>query len=112
MWMVDPRSMCRKHLLGEHVELHMLASTLRRGYRIDGFLEQRILEPASIIKRHNQLVCEMQRRGYEHTSPLTSRDIPERLGSKYPVRVDPEESERELRRRCDYCFVSRAKPTR
>jgi hypothetical protein len=23
MWMVDPRIMCRNHLLGEHAEIHM-----------------------------------------------------------------------------------------
>jgi hypothetical protein len=28
MWMVPPKVMCRKHLLGEHVEIHMLAGSL------------------------------------------------------------------------------------
>lgn len=28
MWMVDPKIMCRKHLLGEHLELHMLAGCI------------------------------------------------------------------------------------
>ena len=31
MWMLPPAGMCRKHLLGEHVELHMLLGSLRRG---------------------------------------------------------------------------------
>ena len=38
MWMLPPETMCRKHLLGEHVELHMLLGSLRRGKNIDGFL--------------------------------------------------------------------------
>ena len=29
-WMVDPRLLCRKHLLGEHVENHMFIGTLKR----------------------------------------------------------------------------------
>jgi len=28
MWMTPPAGMCRKHLLGEHVELHMLLGQL------------------------------------------------------------------------------------
>lgn len=31
MWLVPPSHMCRKHLLGEHVELHMLLGTLKKG---------------------------------------------------------------------------------
>jgi Pyrimidine dimer DNA glycosylase len=30
MWLVDPRLMCSQHLLGEHVELHMLVGSLNR----------------------------------------------------------------------------------
>ena len=28
MWGVDPKQMCRQHLLGEHVELHMQAGAV------------------------------------------------------------------------------------
>ena len=38
MWMLPTAGMCRKHLLGEHVELHMLLGSLRRGKNIEGFL--------------------------------------------------------------------------
>ena len=38
MWMLPPKGLCRKHLLGEHVELHMLLGSMRRGKNIDGFL--------------------------------------------------------------------------
>jgi len=24
MWMLNPKALCRKHLMGEHVEIHML----------------------------------------------------------------------------------------
>lgn len=35
MWMLPTAGMCRKHLLGEHVELHMLLGSLRRGKNIE-----------------------------------------------------------------------------
>ena len=36
--MVSPATMCRKHLLGEHVEIHMAVASLRLGKSVDGFL--------------------------------------------------------------------------
>ena len=98
MWMVDPKKMCRKHLLGEHVEIHMLVGTLLKGLSIEGFLERGLLEPQSARKRHDALVAEMRARGYSHASPLP----------KFPryeciVRVELERSEAELAARCPDC---------
>ena len=52
MWMVAPGKMCRKHLLGEHVEIHMLAGSLLKGRSIGGFLADGLLEPQSMRARH------------------------------------------------------------
>jgi len=98
MWMVDPKKMCRKHLLGEHVEIHMKAGTLLRGRSIDGFLDRGLLEPQSAQKRHDALVAEMQSRGYTHHSPLP--DFPQN-GCK--ARVLRQQSEAELAARCPDC---------
>ena len=62
--MVDPRLLCRKHLLGEHVELHMLAGSLRRGISLQGFFENKLIEIHNVARRHEQLVREMKRRGF------------------------------------------------
>jgi len=70
MWMVDPHKMCRQHLLGEHVEIHMLAGSLLKGRSIKKFLTTGLLEPQSMRTRHAELVNEMNRRGYQHASPL------------------------------------------
>lgn len=70
MWMVDPKIMCRQHLLGEHLELHMFANALKEGKKLDGFIRNNCLEPASICSRHEDLVCEMENRGYNHKTPL------------------------------------------
>src|ERR1700733_14845622 len=70
MWMVDPHLMCRKHLLGEHVELHMMTAWLAKGRKVNGWADSNCLEPRAIGSRHTVLVKEMIRRGYTHKSPL------------------------------------------
>ena len=64
MWMLPTAGMCRKHLLGEHVELHMLLGSLRRGKSIEGFLSGGLVDPQCIFARHQELVAEMTRRGF------------------------------------------------
>ena len=68
--MVDPTTMCRKHLLGEHVETHMILGSLRSGIRLDGYVRNNLLELKSLKKRHDDIAAEMVRRGYNHQSPL------------------------------------------
>jgi hypothetical protein len=43
-WLVDPKKMCRQHLLGEHCEHHMMLGSIRKKKNIDGFEELRHLE--------------------------------------------------------------------
>ncbi len=100
--MVPPRKMCRKHLLGEHVEIHMAVATLRLGRSVTGFLDKGLLDLSMLRSRHDELVCEMQRRGYRHASPLGR--VPRRKGGKIDVRANA----RELARRCPDCFSARA----
>ncbi|KTB48124.1 pyrimidine dimer DNA glycosylase/endonuclease V [Dehalogenimonas alkenigignens] len=104
MWLVDPRLMCRRHLLGEHVELHMLAGCLRRGKSIDGYL-QGLVDPALIACRHEQLVREMNNRGFSHRSPLDAPECPQPAAS-----ISPERNLAELRRRCPDCASIAAPP--
>ncbi len=95
--MVPPRKMCRKHLLGEHVEIHMAVATLRLGKSVAGFLEKGLLELHSLRQRHDELVVEMRRRGYRHLSPLGP--VPHRKGGK----IDRHANQQELTRRCPDC---------
>jgi ribosomal protein L44E len=97
MWMVPPRTMCREHLLGEHVEIHMAAASLRLGKSVDGFLEKGLLELRSLRARHDALAREMERRGYRHASPLGQ--IPRRVEG----RVNRRKNLRELAARCNEC---------
>ena len=68
--MVNPAIMCRQHLLGEHLELHMFVGAINKGLNLKGYIDGNLFEPLSIQKRHAALVKEMSRRGYSHNSPL------------------------------------------
>jgi hypothetical protein len=101
MWMVDPRGLCRKHLLGEHVELHMAAAWIARGRRVDGWAATNYLEPGSIGARHDRLAAEMVRRGYAHKSPLAQPAIATHQSPE--AVVDRAAALAELARRCPGC---------
>ena len=97
MWLVDPAGMCRQHLLGEHVELHMLVGTLERGKSIQGFLDGGLIDTSKIRDRHADLTVEMMFRGYKHKSPLSFvHDDPDGY-------VDVDGNLEELHRRCEDC---------
>jgi len=107
--MVDTRWMCDRHLLGEHVEIHMLVGCLRKGRTIRGYVEKGLVELRSIRKRHDALVREMRRRHMNHASPLpkvipTPDDLPR------GARVDREASLKELTRRCPRCRKRQRSP--
>ena len=100
MWMISPSLLCRKHLLGEHLEIHMVNGSLKRGRSIAGFLEKKLLEPAALAYRHRELVREMLKRGYKHDSLL----VPVSGLKKFSAfKVDKAASLKELTARCAAC---------
>lgn len=73
IWDVEPEKLCRKHLLGEHRELHALWTILsenRKGYRNHPETKRWVGKLAALYKRHDLLVEEMGKRKYNHNSPL------------------------------------------
>lgn len=106
--MTPPDLMCRKHLLGEHVELHMFVGTINKGISVEGFLANNLIEPRSLHSRHNALAAEMLRRGYNHKSPLWAillTTLPNMTYEKYHRTIDAEASLAELHRRCPECLA-------
>jgi len=97
MWMVPPSIMCSKHLLGEHVELHMLVGAINKNKSLKGFIENGLIEIHNIEARHEKLVEEMTNRGFKHKSVLPKFTITQ-LGY-----VDVEENKKELAKRCEKC---------
>lgn len=97
MWMVDPKLLCRKHLLGEHVECHMFVGTINKSITIKGYVNKGLVEVHNIRNRHNVLAEEIRNRGYDHKSPL-----PE-FKSWKEGSIDIESNLKELSRRCPEC---------
>jgi len=81
MWKVNPKSLCRKHLLGEHVECHMFLGSLAKNISLKGYIEKGLVEVHNIIKRHDELAIELGSRGYQHNdkglSVISSIYIPQ-----------------------------------
>lgn len=97
MWNVDPKLLCRKHLLGEHLETHYFIGTIRKGKSIKGYITNGLVEVHNILRRHDELAEEMKRRGYKHKSPARECNLWE-CGC-----VDSEHNIVELHRRCSEC---------
>lgn len=101
--MVDTEVLCRKHLLGEHVETHMFLGTLKRKMQIYGYIKNNLLEPISLWDRHAALVKEMRIRGMNHRSPLGEADIEYLPAEVLYYQVDVESSLEDLLSRCPEC---------
>jgi hypothetical protein len=73
IWDIPTKKLCRNHLLGEHNELHAIWSILNN--RNKGFYNHpETLRWKGKLKalylRHEQQVKEMEKREYNHKSPL------------------------------------------
>lgn len=109
VWDIHPKHLCRKHLLGEHRELHGLWNILtkhegRGGYsrhpetlRWQGKLK-------TLYNRHKELVKEMQRRNYRHESPLDRKLATGSGGQKVFINTVAEQKEILRRKPCS-CFI-------
>lgn len=99
MWMVEPWLLCRRHLIGEHGELHQILGHIESGNlkAVQGLVRKGYLDTALIRERHDALAAEMERRGYNHDSPVEYSDA---LGIGG---VDLERSRTELASRCSRC---------
>ena len=97
MWNINPKKMCRKHLLGEHVEMHMFVGSLKKKRSIEGHINKGQIEIHNIKKRHDNLVKEMINRGYKHNSPLKF------YSKNKKGKVNVKKNLEELKKRCKEC---------
>ncbi len=108
IWDVAPGILCRAHLLGEHRELHAIWTVLtsdKRGYSRHPETLRWKGKLAALYTRHDLLVTEMTRRGYNHASALdNSQAIGESVQTEF---IDSPERQMELLREkgCD-CNVA------
>ncbi len=78
VWDVPPACLCRKHLLGEHRELHGLWNILTKHKAKGGYSKHPetlrwVGREKALFNRHEALAKEMARRGYKHLSPIDKR---------------------------------------
>lgn len=95
--MCNPKILCRKHLLGEHVEHHMMEENIRNNKKIDGYIKNNLMDPSMVESRHNELGREMIVRGFTHKSGLQVKNKTE----SHPI--DKEAALQELLKRCPEC---------
>jgi len=102
--MVDPRCMCRQHLLGEHYEIHSFAGLWSKGKqpkRILGYLKNGLIDPRRLKQRHDDLVKEMLHRNMlGHKTPMSELVVPD---DTLYVYINPERNLEELATRCEKC---------
>jgi hypothetical protein len=76
IWDISPKLLCRKHLLGEHRELHAIWTILttdKKGYRNHPETKRWEGKLAALYKRHEDEVKAMIGRNYSHSSPLDKK---------------------------------------
>jgi len=104
MWMVDPRTMCTKHLLGEHGEIHKHRHNFVKKHSIKGRIIPKVqIEPLSMKRRHDMLADEMRIRGMNHKSPYEMPDISYLPDELRLARVPIFEAMNDLHARCELC---------
>jgi len=102
LWMVNPKFLCRKHLMGEHLESHMFVGSLNKGTSLNGFVKGGLVDVSKIQSRHDELAKEMVERGYNHKSQIQEIvvDIPKNY---YISKVNVEANIEDLKTRCPDC---------
>jgi len=101
--MVKPILMCRKHLLGEHFEIHKHRHNFVKRHSIKKRVELKQIEPESMGARHDELAKEMLRRGFRHESPYEMPDLSHLSDEHRTTKVDRGSSLVMLRDRCPDC---------
>ena len=89
IWDLPPSKLCRNHLLGEHRELHamwIIITENKKGYAHHPETIRWRGKLKAMYLRHEELVKELDKRGYNHKSYLDKRKATGK--SKQDVFVD------------------------
>ena len=78
IWDIEPKYLCRQHLVAEHRELHGLWNILTKHKSKGGYSKHPETlrwegKQKSLYNRHEILVKEFFRRGYKHHTPLDKK---------------------------------------
>ncbi len=104
MWMLNPKCLCRKHLLGEHGEIHKHRHNFEKKHSMTGRIFPVVLiEPLSMKKRHDELALEMLQRGYNHNSLYEMPDVSYLPAEEQKAKIDFNYNIQDLVNRCPDC---------
>lgn len=73
IWDIEPKFLCKNHLLGEHRELHAIWNVItnnKKGYSNHPETKRWVGKLKALYIRHERLVIEMDKRKYVHKSLL------------------------------------------
>jgi len=78
IWDIAPKKLCQKHLVAEHRELHGLWNILTKhkakgGYSRHPETLRWVGKNKALYNRHEALVAEFKKRGYNHNTPLDKK---------------------------------------
>lgn len=104
MWGINPKLLCRKHLLGEHNEIHKHRHNFVKQHRITKRISPVVqIEPENMKKRHDELVLEMINRNYNHHSPYEQPDLSYLKNKERFAKINTNISINDLINRCSEC---------
>lgn len=109
IWDLDTKKLCDKHLLGEHRELHAIWNILtleKTGYASHPETKRWKGKLKALYRRHQEQVCEINRRGWNHNSSLDEKlATGDRIQKNF---IDyPEEQIKILKQKRCSCFSAR-----
>jgi hypothetical protein len=76
IWDLPVEKLCKNHLLGEHRELHAIWNIIsqdKKGYSKHPETKRWKGKLKALYIRHEELVTEIKKRGYNHNSSLDAR---------------------------------------
>lgn len=104
MWGIDPKFLCKKHLLGEHGEIHKHMHNFVKKHKITKRISPIVqIEPENMKSRHDELSEEMLKRGYNHNSPYEQPDLSHLSDNERYAKIDINISIDDLKSRCVEC---------
>lgn len=106
IWDIDPRNLCRNHLLGEHAELHAIWSIIKnkkKGFNKHPETKRWKGKLKALYLRHQALVKEMEKRGYKHKTPLDKKSARGKIKQDKLLQTKKEQKVI-LKKRCPKCF--------
>jgi len=110
IWDIDPKYLCRRHLLAEHRELHGLWNILTKHQAKGGYSKHPetlrwVGKQKALFNRHEQLVKEFLRRQYQHHTPL-DKCLATGMGKQTVFINSPAEQKLILKQKSCECLIT------